>query len=402
MQSGHADGAGSDGLAYETNPLHWRSGTCAGRAEDLALSQANAALIAEIRRREELERALREKEEALQEADRRKDEFLAMLAHELRNPLAPILTAAELLRRTTRGDRGVERFRERDRAAGEAPRAARRRPARRLAHHARRDHPAKKKVDLGNVVARRHRRDAALGRRGPPRPRASSCRQAVLYVDGDPTRLEQVFVNLLNNASKYTSPGGKIEVVIEHDGQHRDGAREGQRHRHARGSLAARVRPVRPGKPHPRPIAGRARHRAHAREEPRRDARRRGRGEERRRRQGQRDRGEAAAQRGRPARAARRASGGRARGGERSARRALVVEDNVDAADMLSELLGCWGYDVRAVPSGEAGVEVARSFVPHVVLLDIALPGMNGFEVAKRLRSSAPCDLGLIRSCSSA
>ncbi len=68
-------------------------------------------------------------------------------------------------------------------------------------------------------------------------------------------------------------------------------------------------------------------------------------------------------------------------------RRILVVDDNVDAANVLGRLLArLWGQDVRVAYDGPSALEVARSFRPEVVLLDIGLPGMDGCEVARRLR----------------
>jgi CheY-like chemotaxis protein len=68
------------------------------------------------------------------------------------------------------------------------------------------------------------------------------------------------------------------------------------------------------------------------------------------------------------------------------AARVFLVEDNLDAALTLSDLLEIWGYEVRAVHDGLAAVEVAPQFDPDVVLLDIGLPGIDGYEVARRLR----------------
>lgn len=66
--------------------------------------------------------------------------------------------------------------------------------------------------------------------------------------------------------------------------------------------------------------------------------------------------------------------------------RVFVVEDNLDAALTLVDLLQIWGYEVRAVHDGLAAVEVAPFFDPDVALLDIGLPGIDGYEVARRLR----------------
>lgn len=71
-----------------------------------------------------------------------------------------------------------------------------------------------------------------------------------------------------------------------------------------------------------------------------------------------------------------------------SALRILVVDDNTDVANALSSLLELQGCQVRVAHRGEAGLELAHSFAPDVVFLDIGLPGMDGYEVARRLRQS--------------
>src|SRR6185369_3183357 len=67
--------------------------------------------------------------------------------------------------------------------------------------------------------------------------------------------------------------------------------------------------------------------------------------------------------------------------------RVLVVEDNVDAAESLATLLRLWGHDVRVVHDGLDALDAARSYLPEVVLLDIGLPGLDGYQVAERLRT---------------
>ena len=70
-----------------------------------------------------------------------------------------------------------------------------------------------------------------------------------------------------------------------------------------------------------------------------------------------------------------------------AARRVLVVDDNVDAADSLGALLGLMGHQVAYAYDGPAAVKAARAFRPDAALLDIGLPGMNGYEVARRIRA---------------
>jgi CheY-like chemotaxis protein len=69
-------------------------------------------------------------------------------------------------------------------------------------------------------------------------------------------------------------------------------------------------------------------------------------------------------------------------------RRVLIVEDNVDAAETLAELLDLWGYQVRVVHDGPMALEVAATYRPEIILLDIGLPEMDGYEVARRLRAA--------------
>lgn len=78
------------------------------------------------------------------------------------------------------------------------------------------------------------------------------------------------------------------------------------------------------------------------------------------------------------------------------AQRILLVEDNRDAAAALADLLGLWGHEVRLAGEGEEGLRVAAGFQPQVVLVDIGLPGMDGYELARRLRRELPAATRLI------
>jgi CheY-like chemotaxis protein len=69
------------------------------------------------------------------------------------------------------------------------------------------------------------------------------------------------------------------------------------------------------------------------------------------------------------------------------ARRVMVVDDNHDSADTMAELIRIWGHDVRTANDGPSALECARGFHPQVVLLDVGLPGMDGYELARRLRA---------------
>jgi CheY-like chemotaxis protein len=77
------------------------------------------------------------------------------------------------------------------------------------------------------------------------------------------------------------------------------------------------------------------------------------------------------------------------------ARRILVVDDNVDAADTMIMALELFGYEARAAHDGEGGLRLAAEFAPHVALLDIGLPDLNGYELARRIRT-APWGNGML------
>jgi PAS domain S-box-containing protein len=170
-------------------------------------------LVSDISDRKRMEMQLFAQAEDLQAAGRRKDEFLAMLAHELRNPLASLANALQIIRVQVRGNDLVEDSVD---VAG------------RQIHHMTRlledlfdvsritrgaVELRKNAVDMNLVVA--HAVEAArsqinarrhtLSTFAPPEP---------MQVEGDPTRLEQIVTNLLNNAVKYTEPGGKITVTL--------------------------------------------------------------------------------------------------------------------------------------------------------------------------------------------
>jgi signal transduction histidine kinase len=156
---------------------------------------------------------------ALREADRRKDEFLATLAHELRNPLAPLRTSAEIIRK--------------GHADPEAIRRANAIIERQLEHlvHLVDDLLDINRISRGTIELRKQRLDlAAVVERAIETSRpvidgyghhlVVAPMEQSITVEGDMTRLTQVVANLLNNAAKYTDPGGKIRVAVEGDGDH--------------------------------------------------------------------------------------------------------------------------------------------------------------------------------------
>ncbi len=152
-------------------------------------------------------------------------------------------------------------------------------------------------------------------------------------MDADPTRLAQVIANLLNNGAKYTPEGGHIEVTVEAGAGEAvlrvrdDGAGMGSEFVVRLPAMAA---PAATAEPAPQSQMG-----------------------------------------------------------DLNSRRVLVVDDNVDGAHSLAMLLGAWGHEVRTAYDGPVALRAAEAFRPQVVLLDIGLPRMDGYEVARRMRGQA-------------
>ncbi len=339
------------------------------------LSRLNGEL-----RREVAER--RRAEEALRAADRHKDEFLAMLAHELRNPLAPLRNAMSVLR--LRGEDPA--VREQGLAMSERQVEQLTRLLDDLLDLSRIGQgklvlkPAR--TDLGEVVARAVEsvRPAAEARRHDLRV---SGPDAPLVLTADPVRLQQVCVNLLTNACRYTPPGGRLRVSLAAEG----------------GSAVLRVADNGIGLP-PEFLSDIFNLYAQA---------------DRARQHDQSGlgvglalvRGLTAAHGG----SVEAHSAGPGRGSEfvvrlplRSALaapaepaapppgtaaatglRVLVVEDNADAAASLLFLLRAWGHEAEAAHDGPSALQKAPGFLPGVALVDIGLPGMDGLEVGRRL-----------------
>ncbi len=320
-------------------------------------------------------------EETLRENDRRKDEFLAMLAHELRNPLSAISNAVQIVKRPD--------------AVAHYPWASGVIETH-VGHLARmiddlldvsRITRGKIKlkiepVDLSDVV---HQAVESA------RPFIEERKHTLVTTldagpipgKGDPTRLEQIFVNLLNNAAKYTEPGGTVTVnvrveeremvfSVEDDGIGMSPdlvARAFELFVQGDRAMARSEGGLGIGLTLVRSLVGLHDGSVTA------DSDGPGRGSRFTVRL--------------PLAGARADANGRATGrpaGEDGAVRILVVDDNIDAAEGLAQLLGLFGHDVRTAYDGHAALREAGEMKPEVVLLDIGLPGMDGFEVARRFR----------------
>ena len=345
---------------------------------------AVATVSQDVTERRRLEDDLRKLAADLSEADRRKDEFLATLAHELRNPLAPIRNALQILRLSP------------DRQASEQARAMMERQLGQMVRLVD-DLLDVSRITTGKLELRKERVELSAvveqcGRDEPPAdrphgPRTHRHAAARSRSSWTPTRpgWPRCSANLLNNAAKYTDRGGHIWLTAERQGSDVVVSVQGHRHRHRRRPAAPHLRDVLAGGPVAGAVAGRAGHRADAGEAAGRDARRPDRGPQRGAGQGVGVRRPAAGRRGGV-----RAAGGRPRRTSRpapkSSLRILVVDDNRDGADSLAMLLRIMGNDTRTAYDGQEGVEVAGEFRPDVVLLDIGLPKLNGYEACRRIR----------------
>ncbi len=349
-------------LGHEDVPLFTE---LAGRA---ALALDNARLYAEA------ERARKDAESA----NRAKDEFLAILGHELRNPLAPIMSALQLME--TRADHYP-----RERSVIQ----------RQVTHLSRlvddlldvsrivrgKVEIARTHTDLAQVVAK------AIEMTGPLFAQqrlhlALSGPVANAWVDGDPVRLAQIVSNLLTNAAKFSADGGRVEVtLLQRDGFHELRVRD-----EGVGISADLL-------PHIFGLFVQGPQAIH-------------------REQGGLGLGLAIVKNlleqhggsveahsdgvGRgatfvvqlPAAAGLAAeSVAPQRDSSTRAGRILVVDDNVDAGELLAELLRTVGYDVTFHSDGMAALEAIAVAHPDVAVLDIGLPGLDGYELARRLRA---------------
>jgi PAS domain S-box-containing protein len=368
-------------VRHRDGSWRWREGMATNLLDEPSV-RAVVLNYRDITEHNRLAEELRQRAEQLTEADHRKDEFLAMLSHELRNPLAPIRTALQVLKKSGVTHPLVEQ--------------ARQMMERQVQHLVRlvddlldvsritrgKIQLRKEPVELATVVAlavetcrplidaRKHELTVAL----PPEP---------LWLNADLTRLAQVVGNLLNNAAKFTEEGGHIGLTAEQqDGeavlrvrdngigmapevvarafdlfaqgdtsldrsqgglgigltlvrslvQMHGGSVQALSEGLGRGSEFIVRLPLAPARPTVQtPVAGKAR---------------------------------------------------------RGSRRILIVDDNVDAVRSLALFLEMSGHEVRAAHNGPAALELAQTYQPDVVLLDIGMPGMDGYEVARRLRQA--------------
>jgi PAS domain S-box-containing protein len=366
-------------LLRSTGKVAWVHGQAICLPDDSGRPAGYIGTVTDITQR-------REAVAALQEADRRKDEFLAVLAHELRNPLAPLRNGLEVMRL----------------AAGDAQLVARTRDmmGRQLSHLVRliddlldvsrvsrnRMELRRSRILLADVVgsaveaARPVFEAAGLDLRVSLPPKA-------IHLDADLTRLAQVFGNLLNNSAKYTPRGGQVQLTAVRDDDHvlvrvQDSGigipaaslpiifdMFSQVNRSIEGSAGGlgiglalvkslvemhggTIEAASPGE---------------------------GRGSTFTVRlpmlQDREERLPAAPAAGLPG------------PGAGPKRRILVVDDNRDSADMMAKMLELLGNEARTAWDGIEAVAVAEQFRPQVILMDIGMPKLNGYEASRRIRA---------------
>ena len=344
-----------------------------------------ASIIRDISAHQKLEEELRQGKKVLEQRDRQKDEFLATLAHELRNPLAPIRNSLQIMKMPKVDAATVERSRG---------------MMERQVHHLVRlvdDLMDVSRLGQGKIDLRRERVElaavvgAAVETARPVidaqgHDLTISLPPEALSLEADPVRLAQVVSNLLANAAKYTERGGRIQlsarqeadelvlrvkdtgigiapdmlprvfdlfVQVDHTATRSQGGlgiglmlvknlvgmHHGTVEAHSEGLGRGSEFVVRlPLSVQPVVVSGvqeDAEHNGHQRT---------------------------------------------------SGRRLLVVDDNQDAADSLAMLLKLQGHEVRVAHSGPAALEITKGYSPDVVFLDLGMPGMDGYEVARRLR----------------
>jgi PAS domain S-box-containing protein len=379
VAANNLEGPDDNWLVRKDGSCFWASGATTGLRDERGILRGFTKVVRDVTER-------RRSDEALREADRRKDEFLATLAHELRNPLAPVRNALYIMQHQKAG--GAEWQRARDVIDRQV------RQMTRLID----DLLEVSRISQGRMVLQREpvelrqvlqqsietsrplieRQEQTLNVRLPSEP---------ILIDGDPARLAQVFANLLDNAAKYQEPRGRIELraeiredeavvsirdegigispdklshVFEMFAQVESAVDRSQGGLGIGLSLVKRITDLHGGSVDALsdglgqgstfivrlPIM---RHRRHVPAES--DA---------------------------PASAV-----------PAQARRVLVVDDNQDAASTVAMLLESRGHEVKTAHDGEQALRVASDFKPDVVLLDIGLPKMNGYDVCRRLREQS-------------
>jgi len=361
----------------------WAFGMTTAMRDDQGALRGFAKVLRDSSERKRFEEQLSEKNKALEDADRLKDEFLAMLAHELRNPLAPIFNALSLL--------------EREQTLTEVGQRARlivERQARTLSHlvddllDVSRVSTGKIQLNKETVDFRRIISAAVESYRVQLEARKQILTTSIspdpLWLDADKTRIEQVVTNLLSNAVKYSEEGGSIHVSATQEANFavlrvRDTGigippdflsrvfdlfvQGDWSLNRAQGGLGVGLTLVRKlAEMHGGTVRANSKGLGEGSEFvvslPVRDESRKNPSIEA------------------PFQPPRRAT---------KPLRVLVVDDNADALESLAMMLSLSGHDVRTVGTPNLAIDIARGHKPEVVFLDIKMPGLSGYQLAERL-----------------
>ncbi len=372
------DGLGRRTLQMNACPIKWDDPS--GEPMILLAMEDITERKREMERKQQLLREQAARFEA-ERANRRKDEFLAMLAHELRNPLAPILNSLLVLRASEARAADVDwalkilerQVRYLSRLIEDLLDASR---VMRGAIQLRRE-----RMELGPAVSHAlevvrsviEGRNHHLSINPPTEP---------IILDADPVRIEQILVNMLHNAAKYTPEGGEISLTYGREGDQAvirvvdNGIGIAPEHIHevfdlfmqvdnslerALGGLGIGLTLVKSlaelhggsVEAHSEGIGKGSEFVVRLPAQPTRDST-----------------PEESTESASPA----------------GPLRVLIVNDNQDSSESLARLLKNMGHETRTAATGERAIEIAREFRPAIALLDIGLPVMNGFELARRLR----------------
>jgi signal transduction histidine kinase/ActR/RegA family two-component response regulator len=369
-----------DGLEKEFSQL-----ILAPRDPETGEVEFMATICRDISERRRLEDAIRDRNEALELADRHKTEFLATLAHELRNPMSPLLIAAQQLhengvdnhslpwiaeiieRQVTHLSRLVDDLLDVSRITQGKIRLKRQLVDLSILL------PEAIQMVLPNIEAGHHQ----LALKLPEEP---------IHVEGDPVRLVQVVANLLNNAAKFTEPGGQLALTLDQSddqavitvNDNGCGIEPGSLNQlfelfaqldnavhQANGGLGVGL------------YLSKQLIQMHG-------------GTIKAISQGSGRGSEFVIQLPRVSVAKMAATDRPSVPGVASngSRRILVVDDNVDAVDSLMFMLQQKGHDVRIAHDGNKALECIRKFNPEVIFLDIGMPDMDGYEVCRQIRAS--------------
>ncbi|MGH8494791.1 MAG: hybrid sensor histidine kinase/response regulator [Gammaproteobacteria bacterium] len=356
--------------------------------DELTTLRRERALRKDLQR---VNRFLQASEERLREQDRRKDEYLATLAHELRNPLAPIRSGLEVLKLRPGGEAADKAWDMIERQLGQMVRLVD-------------DLLDVSRISRGKVDLRKERIDVASMVNQAVEAIAPLCKNLghdltvtlppeAVYLYADPTRLTQVLINLLDNACKFTEGQGHIRLIVERDGR----------------QLVIRVIDTGIGLPADQ-LPGIFEMFTQVEKPLEREHGGLGIGLTLAKRMLELHDGTIEAR-----------SAGVGQGSEfvvrlpaldestelpspqpsaagqtaTIPRRILVVDDNRDAADSLAMLLTLTGHEVHTAHEGLEAVEAAAKLRPDLVLLDIGLPKLNGYEAARRIREQ-PWGKGMV------